>query len=60
MNRRDFVSRVALGAAAACTNVRETRRRRATAQVSFKFRFIGMMGFVEREDRSFLVATPGR
>ena len=58
MNRRDFVSRVALGAAAACTNVAGNAFA-APMPASFKFRFIGLMGFVEREDRSFLVATPG-
>jgi hypothetical protein len=58
MNRRDFVSRVALGAAAACTNVAGSAFA-ASGSGSFKFRFIGLMGFVERSDRSFLVATPG-
>ena len=58
MNRRDFVSRVALGAAAACTNVAGSAFA-APSSGSFKFRFIGLMGFVERIDRSFLVATPG-
>lgn len=56
MKRRDFVSRVALGAAAACTKVSASP---ASVSGSFRFRFIGMMGFVERNDRSFLVATPG-
>ncbi len=60
MNRRDFVSRVALGgAAAACTNL-GTAAHAAPAPGSFKFRFIGMMAFVERKDRSFLIATPGQ
>jgi hypothetical protein len=58
MNRRDFVSRVALGAAAACTDVAGYAFAAPTPE-SFKFRFIGLMGFVERKDRSFLVATPG-
>ena len=58
MNRRDFVSRVALGAAAACTNVAGNAFA-APSSGAFKFRFIGLMGFVERKDRSFLVATPG-
>lgn len=59
MNRRDFVSRVVLGgAAAACTNL-ATSAHAAPASSSFKMRFIGLMGFVERKDRSFLVATPG-
>lgn len=58
MNRRDFVGRVMLGgAAAACTNF-GTAYAAPTPQ-SFKMRFIGLMGFVERKDRSFLVATPG-
>jgi hypothetical protein len=59
MNRRDFVSRVVLGGAvAACTNPSESAYA-APASGSFKMRFIGLMGFVERKDRSFLVATPG-
>jgi hypothetical protein len=59
MNRRDFVSRVALGAAAACTNVAGTAFA-APGSGSLKLRFIGMMGFIERHDRSFLVAMPGQ
>lgn len=59
MNRRDFVSRVVLGgAAAACTHL-ESPVHAAPAPGSFKFRFIGLMSFIERKDRSFLVATPG-
>ncbi len=58
MNRRNFVSRVVLGgAAAACTNFGTAHA--APTAGSFKMRFIGLMGFVERKDRSFLVATPG-
>jgi hypothetical protein len=54
MNRRDFVSRVVLGgAAAACTNLSGSAYA-APAPGSFKMRFIGLMGFVERKDRSFL------
>jgi hypothetical protein len=60
MNRRNFVSRVVLGgAAAACTKFGGSAYA-APASGSFKFRFIGLMAFVEREDRSFLVATPGQ
>jgi hypothetical protein len=60
MNRRDFVSRVVLGgAAAACTDL-STTALASPGPGPFKFRFIGMMGFVERRDRSFLVATPGQ
>lgn len=59
MNRRDFVNRVVLGgAAAACTQF-GTSAFAAPASGNFKFRFIGLMGFIERKDRSFLVATPG-
>jgi hypothetical protein len=58
MNRRDFVSRVALGAAAACTNF--ARPAGATTNAGLKVRFVGMMTFVERTDHSFLVATPGQ
>ena len=59
MNRRDFVSRVTLGTAAACT----TLARPAHAAPSgnpVNVRFVGMMTFIERADRSFLVATPGQ
>jgi hypothetical protein len=60
MNRRNFVSRVVLGgAAAACTHFGGSAYA-APSSGSFKFRFIGLMGFVERQDRSFLVATPGQ
>lgn len=59
MNRRDFVSRVTLGGAAACTAIANPfAASRASSQVNI--RFVGMMGFVERRDRSFLVATPGQ
>lgn len=59
MNRRDFVSRVVLGgAAAACTNFSGSVYA-APRPGQLTVRFIGMMGFVERRDRSFLVATPG-
>ena len=60
MNRRDFVSRVTLGGvAAACTGFGSpSRPRQPPDQVNV--RFVGMMTFVERADRSFLVATPGQ
>jgi hypothetical protein len=59
MNRRDFVSRVVLGGAAvACTDFAGSAYA-APVSSAFKLRFIGLMGFVERQDRSFLVATPG-
>jgi hypothetical protein len=59
MNRRDFVSRVTLGAAAACTAL---PRSSAASPVSgqLRMRFVGMMAFIERNDHSFLVATPGQ
>jgi len=59
MNRRSFVSRVTLGGvAAACTGFgRPAQAAPAANQVTV--RFVGMMTFVERADRSFLVATPG-
>jgi hypothetical protein len=56
MKRRDFVSRVALGAAAACTLSKTTH---AAVSGQMRMRFVGMMTFIERADRSFLVATPG-
>lgn len=59
MNRRQFVSRVSLGAAAACTTLaRPAVAASSTGQVTL--RFVGMMGFIERQDHSFLVATPGQ
>ncbi|HEX6164263.1 MAG TPA: hypothetical protein VFZ31_12910, partial [Vicinamibacterales bacterium] len=59
MNRRAFVSRVTLGGvAAACTGFRPSEASAAAGQ--FRMRFVGMMGFIERADRSFLVATPGQ
>ena len=58
MNRRQFVSRVSLGAAAACTTFAKPSLAAASSgQVNV--RFVGMMTFMERADRSFLVATPG-
>src|SRR5687767_14327975 len=59
MNRRDFVSRVALGTGAVCTNLVGSAYA-APASGALKLRFVGMMAFVERNDRSFLVATPGQ
>ena len=58
MNRRDFVSRVALGTAACATLDRSAHA--APAGNPVNVRFVGMMTFVERADRSFLVATPGQ
>ena len=59
MNRRAFVGRVTIGGvAAACTGFgRPVQAAPSSGQVNI--RFIGMMAFVERSDRSFLVATPG-
>jgi hypothetical protein len=59
MNRRDFVSRVSLGAAAACTGFGRPAQAAAASQ-PLNVRFVGMMTFLERADRSFLVATPGQ
>lgn len=58
MNRRQFVNRVSLGAAAACTIARPSFATPSTGQATL--RFVGMMGFIERQDRSYLVATPGQ
>ena len=57
MNRRDFVSRVALGATAACT-VFPRGSQAAPSSGNLRMRFVGMMAFIERNDHSFLVATP--
>ena len=60
MNRRDFVSRVTLGGvAAACTGIGKPVHAAAAAN-QVNVRFVGMMTFLERADRSFLVATPGQ
>ena len=59
MNRRDFVSRVALGAAAACTALPRSSEA-STPSGQLRMRFVGMMAFIERNDHSFLVATPGQ
>lgn len=58
MNRRDFVSRVVLGGAVACTNFAAAASTKPNA--GLKVRFVGMMTFIERTDRSFLIATPGQ
>ena len=59
MNRRQFVSRVSLGAAAAaCTSFAKPSLAAVNGRVNV--RFVGMMAFVERADHSFLVATPGQ
>ena len=59
MNRRAFVSRVTLGGvAAACTGFGKPAQA-ATIANQVTVRFVGMMTFVERADRSFIVATPG-
>lgn len=57
MNRREFVSRMSVGAAALCASV--PTRTAAAAGSGLNLRFVGMMGFVRRTDGSFLVATPG-
>lgn len=58
MNRRQFVTSVSIGAAAAYAGL--ARPLEAAASGRLNVRFVGMMGFIEREDRSFLVATPGQ
>jgi len=58
MNRRQFVSRVSLGTAAACTSFAKPSLAAALGS-SVNIRFVGMMTFLQRSDRSFLVATPG-
>jgi hypothetical protein len=60
MNRRSFVSRVTLGGvAAACTGFGKSAQAANTVK-PVNVRFVGMMTFLERGDRSFLVATPGQ
>jgi hypothetical protein len=57
VDRRVFVSRVTLGAAALCTST--ASRSAAAPSGGLNLHFVGMMGFVGRDDGSFLVATPG-
>jgi hypothetical protein len=57
VNRRVFVGRVTLGAAALCTA--NASRSAAASAGGLNLHFVGMMGFVGRNDGSFLVATPG-
>ena len=59
MNRRDFVSRVTLGTAVACTGFNKSAQASAGGADQLTVRFVGMMAFIERADHSFLVATPG-
>lgn len=59
MNRRQFVSRVSLGAFAACTTFAKPSLAAAAISSKVNIRFVGMMTFLQRSDRSFLVATPG-
>jgi hypothetical protein len=58
VDRRAFVGRVSLGAAALCTSY--ASRSVAASDGGLHLHFIGMMGFINRSDDSFLVATPGR
>ncbi len=60
MNRRDFVSRVALGGVTAASTSFGRAVQAAPSLEQVSVRFVGMMAFVERADRSFLVATPGQ
>jgi hypothetical protein len=57
LNRRQFVTRVSLGAAALAALPESTT---AAPSGRLTVRFVGMMTFIERGDRSFLVATPGQ
>jgi hypothetical protein len=57
LNRRQFVTRVSFGAAAMAALPRSTA---AATSGRLTVRFVGMMTFIEREDHSFLVATPGQ
>lgn len=58
MNRRQFVSRVSIAAAAAWASFPKPSTAAPSGRLNV--RFVGMMGFIERQDRSFLVATPGQ
>lgn len=60
MNRRSFVSRVTLGGVAATCTVFGKSVEAAVASRPLNVRFLGMMAFLERRDKSFLVATPGQ
>jgi len=60
MKRRAFVSRVTLGGVAAACSGFGRPVQAASASGQLRLRFVGMMAFIERADRSFLVATPGQ
>ena len=57
MNRRQFVGQVLLGSAAVSSLATSQARAQSAAAVNVKF--VGMMGYVTRTDRSIMVATPG-
>lgn len=57
MNRRSFLGQVALGSA--FLTAAHARTASAAAAGGLHVKFVGMMGFVERSDRSLLVAVPG-
>jgi len=58
VNRRHFLGQVAFGSAALAAHVRSPLKA-AEPSSGLTVRFVGMMGFVERTDRSMLVALPG-
>jgi hypothetical protein len=58
VNRRHFLGQVAFGSVILASHVRNPLTA-AERSGGFTVRFVGMMGFVERTDRSLMVALPG-
>ncbi|HXG89725.1 MAG TPA: hypothetical protein VNJ02_15455 [Vicinamibacterales bacterium] len=58
MNRRHFLGQIALGSAAVATTFR-TPLSASPSKSGLTVKFVGMMGYIERTDKSMLVALPG-
>jgi hypothetical protein len=58
VNRRHFLGQIAFGSAVVAAHAR-TPVHAASPPADLTVRFIGMMGFIERSDRSILTALPG-
>ena len=58
MNRRHFLGQVVLGSAAVSSLISRESSAEQTAG-TLRVKFVGMMGYITRTDRSMLVALPG-
>jgi hypothetical protein len=59
VNRRHFLGQVAFGSAVLASHLRSPLAASERPTGGLAVRFVGMMGFVERSDRSLMVALPG-